>query len=137
MASILLLEDDLAQRIAFTDLLEDDGHLVTQGWDGMKVFDQDILGATDLLVTDLYMPTVDGMQAILSARKYRPELKVIAISGGATYLKHDFLPHMRDFGASAILHKPFAPNEFLETVRTVLATPAKLTRDHLSKALAS
>ena len=124
MASILLLDDEDVLRLSLAELLEEDGHSVIQGDDGLKAFDLTLISEIDLMITDLFMPHIDGMNAIMSAHKDFPSLKIIAMSGGADFLKQDFLPHTREFGATTILRKPFKPRDFRDTVRTVLAAPA-------------
>jgi len=123
MASILLLDDEEVLRLLLANLLEEEGHTVVQGSDGLKAFDLPLISRTDLMITDLFMPNIDGINAITSARKDCPDLKIIAMSGGAGFLKQDFLPHTLHFGANTILRKPFKPQDFLETVRSVLAAP--------------
>lgn len=137
MASILLLDDEVMLRMLLVELLEEEGHTVTQSGDGLLVYDVAVLSSIDLMITDLFMPHVDGMNAILNARKDRPDLKIIAMSGGSEFVKTDFLPHTQKFGASAILRKPFMPNEFIETVRRVLAQPAYCGHLRQETALAS
>lgn len=124
MASILLLEDEEVLRLLMVDLLEQEGHDVIHAGDGRLALDGDLVSTLDLMITDLYMPSVDGMEATMRARKVKPDLKIIAMSGGSEYLTHDFLPHMKDFGATAILRKPTAPDDFLTAVRVALAIPA-------------
>lgn len=137
MASILLLDDEITLRMLLVDLLEEEGHTVTHSGDGLIVYDLDVLSSIDLMITDLFMPHVDGMNAILNARKDRPDLKIIAMSGGSEFVKTDFLPHTQKFGASAILRKPFKPEEFIETVSSVLARPAYCGQLRVKTALAS
>lgn len=136
MASILLLDDEEVLRELLAVLLEEEGHTVIQGGDGLKAFDFSLISKTDLMITDLFMPHIDGMNAISSARKDCPDLKIIAMSGGGEFLTQDFLPHTQHFGASAILRKPFGPKEFIETVRSVLAVPGRAENVQNSKKIA-
>jgi len=124
MASILLLDDEQILRELFAEILEDEGHTVHKSADGLAAYDLELISSIDLMITDLFMPGIDGMNAILSARKDRPDLKIIAMSGGSEFLRHDFLPHTKDLGAAAILRKPFKKDAFLSTVREVLGAPA-------------
>ena len=137
MAFILLLDDEPALRDVLAEVLENEGHTVRQSEDGLLAYDLEVISSIDLMITDLFMPNIDGMNAIINARKDRPDLKIIAMSGGAEFLKHDFLPHTKDFGARAILRKPFSRDEFLQTVRDVLAAPAQTSKQPQRKAMAS
>lgn len=125
MASILLLDDEEVLRCLLAEILEEEGHTVVQGGDGLKAYDLRLISTIDLMITDLFMPDIDGVNAILNARKDCPDLKIIAMSGGAGYLKQDFLTNTRHFGVSAILRKPFKPQDLIETVRSVLCAPAQ------------
>jgi len=124
MASILLLDDEEILRDLFADILEKEGHTVHKSADGLAVYDLELISSIDLMITDLFMPGIDGMNAILSARKDRPDLKIIAMSGGSELLKNDFLPLTKNLGATAILRKPFKKDVFVSTVRKVLASPS-------------
>ena len=129
MAAIILLDDNDSLRTSLAEILEAEGHSVIQCNNGLAAFNLQEVGTLDLMITDLYMPRVDGIEAIMSARRDFPDLSIIAMSGGADFLKHDFLPYTQKLGAAAILRKPFKTNVFLDTVRRVLSVPAGL--DHL------
>ncbi len=129
MAAIILLDDDEMLRTSLAETLEAEGHSVTQSNNGLAAFNLQEMGALDLMITDLYMPRVDGIEAIIGARRDFPDLRIIAMSGGADFLKQDFLPYTVKLGAAAILRKPFKTNVFLDTVRRVLSVPAGM--DHL------
>lgn len=121
MASILVLEDNAALRRILAKTLTDDGHEVVERENGFAVYDRDLLNSVDLIITDLVMPRVDGLEAIRTARQARSDLKVIAISGGSRYYNKDYLEAASAFGASGILHKPFAPDALVAAVNTTLA----------------
>jgi YesN/AraC family two-component response regulator len=71
----------------------------------------------DLMLTDLVMPEMEGLDLIRRVRKERPELKVIAMSGefGGSFLKVAGL-----LGAHATLPKPIRPDALLDSIRRVL-----------------
>ncbi len=137
MAAIVLLDDDEMLRTLLAEILEAEGHSVIQSDNGLAAFNLHDMGALDLMITDLFMPRVDGMEAIINARRDFPDLRIIAMSGGADFLKQDFLPYMKQFGASAILRKPFRTDVFLKTVRTVLCTPIETDYTRSIRAKAS
>ena len=77
----------------------------------------DQMGA-DLIITDIVMPTMDGIEVIrhLVAKNVTP--KIIAVSGqGGNYLES-----AKEFGADATLTKPFRIADVLETVEKLLAS---------------
>ena len=121
MADILLLEDESALRSLLAELLTEEGHDVTQCGDGRIVRDSERVASADLMITDLIMPEVDGLEAIRTVRSINPEVRIIAMSGGGRTVTRDYLPDAKAFGAEVILHKPFTPDEVIEQVRALLA----------------
>ncbi len=74
-------------------------------------------GVYDLVITDLMMPGIDGLELIRQMRKKDPNLKIIMMTGYAT-MKTALLA-MRE-GASKYISKPFTRDELLSTVKEVL-----------------
>ena len=109
MARILLIDDDTLLRNTVHQLLALDGHQVTEAEDGgvgLSKLQQGL--PVDLVITDMLMPAVDGAQVIVELRRKRPELPVIAISGGRRALSPQFnLDTAQLVGASQLLPKPF------------------------------
>jgi len=126
MANVLLLDDDDTLRGLLSEMLHAEGHKVIQSDNGLAAFNIPSLGPIDLMITDLFMPRVDGLEAILTARKDLPNLRIIAMSAGGEYVKSDFLTQTKAFGVAEVLHKPFRPKAFREAVQKVLATPAAM-----------
>ena len=121
MARILLIEDDAWLGMVLADLLRDAGHEVRHadnGAAGLKAFRD---WPTDLVITDILMPTMDGIEIIRVLRRERPGSRIIAISdGGHSEL---YLSIAKQLGARRTLAKPFTDAEFLRAVREVLEMP--------------
>lgn len=128
MAEILLLEDEEPLRRLLAELLTEEGHTVTARGDG-RITQEGGLGPVDLMITDLIMPEVDGLASIRAVKKMWPDVKIIAVSGGGRTVTMDYLPVARDFGAAAILQKPFTPDQLIEEVKTLLGPSASLSSD--------
>jgi CheY-like chemotaxis protein len=78
-------------------------------------------GEISALITDLAMPGMDGIAAIESMTRSRPDLKVIAMSGYSVTSQPggaELPPQVR-----AIIDKPYTPEILLRTLRRVLDTP--------------
>jgi DNA-binding response OmpR family regulator len=123
MARVLILEDDGALGIIMRSALEDGGHEVLVAADGrigLRVF-----GASkfDLVITDMLMPDMDGIEIVRTLRAYRSAVKIIAISGGGALDHGDLLGTALRLGADATLSKPFTPRALLDTVSGVLGRP--------------
>ena len=83
MASILIIDDDSAVSATIKLLLERDGHdavVANDGVKGLKVFET---GQFDLLIVDIFMPGMDGLETIRLVHRQRPEVPILVISGHA------------------------------------------------------
>ena len=74
----------------------------------------------DLLITDIFMPEMEGLETIREARARQPDLPIIAMSGFA-FEERDYLGIAEKFGAMATLRKPFRPAELIDLVDRLLA----------------
>ncbi len=87
----------------------------------------------DLVITDMLMPEGDGVEVLTALKKTQARARVLAISGGGTYLRaHDVLNVARGFGANGVLMKPFNRAQLLEAVRKVMEpdnAPAPVTAE--------
>ena len=122
MPRILLIDDDAALRGVVRRALERAGHEVAEAADaasGLRLQEQ---APADLVVTDIYMPGEDGMQAIRRLRKSSPGLQILAMSGGMLAGPVDLSEHALVLGANAVLAKPFELATLLAAVRRLLAT---------------
>jgi CheY-like chemotaxis protein len=122
MAHILLIDDDELLRDTLLQLLELDGHRVTQaasGEAGLAAFGSG--AGFDAVVTDILMPGIDGARVIVELRKRRPGLPVVAISGGRRMLSPQFsLDTASLAGATCQLAKPFSRHDLQSALRQAL-----------------
>ncbi len=124
--SILLADDlkELQELIAMW--LEEAGHRVTRVSTGREVIEQVGRNNFDLLVTDILMPQGDGWSAIAEVQRLRPQMRILAISGGAREMPANaVLRSARAAGAIASLEKPFSRPDFLDAVARVLAAKGR------------
>lgn len=110
MAHILIIDDDPAIRSSLKAALEDEGYVVTTAENGARGLDLARRIAFQLVITDMIMPEVEGVQTIISLRKANPDLPILAISGEIPAMpgRPDYLEIARLFGASDVLRKPFS-----------------------------
>ena len=123
MARILLVEDAPEVRESIKDSLELAGFEVDEAPDG-KIATELLTERTyALLITDLWMPNVDGIDLLKHLRKANPKLPVIAISGGAPGRAplDCSVALATTWGADAVFHKPFDNDDLIETVKDLLA----------------
>lgn len=125
MARILLIDDDDLLRDTVEQLLNLDKHQVVSAADGdagLARLRQD--PGIELVITDMLMPVMDGAQVIVEARRMRPHLPVIAISGGRRALTPQFnLDSAHLAGAAQSLSKPFGRAALQAAVRAALSPP--------------
>jgi CheY-like chemotaxis protein len=123
LAHILLIDDDDLLRDTVRQMLELDGHHVTEAADGdvgLALLERH--RATELVITDMLMPAMDGAQVIVELRKRGIRLPVIAISGGRRALSPQFnLDTASLVGAACLLAKPFGRAALQNAVKQALA----------------
>lgn len=121
MATILLVDDDEAFRSMLRRTLERAGYVVTEAADGRAALRALSGGATvDLVITDIIMPDMEGIETIRTLRRTHPELKVIAMSGGGRMQPHDYLEVAKAFGAVRVLEKPFENEDLFAAIRVAI-----------------
>ena len=116
---ILLVEDQVSVRKLAKRVLEKEGYRVVEAEDGMDAYGKSRLidETIDLLVTDVVMPNMNGIDLFRKMKKDRPELKVMYISGYTEDFMaiREMLPEKPPF-----LHKPFRVHSLTKMVRDVL-----------------
>lgn len=116
--TILLAEDDEASRKLYRALLESEGYQVVDVGDGKAALEVLKNRSVDLLVTDVVMPGLTGIELLERARELHPELRVIVITGSRT--AEIALGALRN-RACDYLTKPFHLQELADTVREALS----------------
>lgn len=119
---IFLVEDELHLRLTLTLILRKAGFQVTAAEDGNKALKQlqelqNKPGKVDLLVTDIQMPGLTGIEIIDGIRKMNLDIPCLVITG---YGNKDTVIELMRKGCSEYLDKPFEPEEFLKRVNIVL-----------------
>ncbi len=116
MAKILIIEDDREVRDLIQRLLERAGHDIITARDGVEGLEAFRSDSPDVVITDLLMPRMNGVDAIKEIRNINAAAKILAISGGGPCLPATHLKHALGAGATETLAKPFKPNELLNAV---------------------
>ena len=120
MPRILLIDDDSTLRRALRIALERSGYIVVEAANGKEGLTAFASQAADLVVTDLIMPEVEGVETIRELRKVSAGVPIIAISGGGRGSAEDYLHYARLFGASRVFEKPFDIDTLRDAVATLL-----------------
>jgi len=120
MARILIIDDEPSIRDTLERILRRDGHEVEKAADGRRALEAVSARPPDLVITDIYMPEMDGIEFLLSLNEATPDIPVVAISGGAIASAGFVLEDAAQLGAAATLAKPFEVDEVRSLVRRVL-----------------
>ncbi len=120
MARILIIDDEPSIRETLAKILLLDGHDVVKAMDGRSALEIISKRAPDLVITDIYMPEMDGIEFLLSLADAAPQIPVIAISGGALASADFVLEDAAQLGAVATLPKPFEIDQVRGLVHRVL-----------------
>jgi CheY-like chemotaxis protein len=123
--SILIIDDDPAVSRTLSLILTRAGYKVSTAAGGRTGLELLTSGAFDLVLTDIIMPELDGIEAIRKIRTDHPGLRVIAMSGGGQIDKADFLHMAETLGADRVIEKPVRSEKLLELVDTVMANPPR------------
>lgn len=121
MACILLIDDDPILREALHPLLVGAGCIVQEATNGTAALAHYRQRPSDLVITDLLMPDMEGLELIRALRRQDSAVKIIAMSGGSAGIAANYLKVAMKFGAGWTLAKPFSRQEFLDTVTVALA----------------
>jgi len=119
MARILVIEDDSSNRALLERILAAEGHSIVAAENGAVGLAQLAQNEVDLVVTDIVMPGIEGVEIIREIRRLLPDMKIIAVSGAHPL----YLEAVSRLGANAVLRKPFRPAELREIVTRVLSEP--------------
>ena len=120
MQYILIIDDDQMICTIFKRYLEGQGYRVEcaiDGRDGLRQLEGE---PPDLVITDIMMPDVDGLEVVLTMREKHPGTPVIAISGGISFLPMDLLPMVEKFKECRVLYKPIELKDLLIVVKQLL-----------------
>jgi len=126
VAKVLVIDDDprISTLIAFS--LARQGFSVStaeNGRTGLSLFESQ---RPDLVITDILMPDMEGIETILALKAGATPPKVIAISGGGRRAGRDFLSWARHLGADEVLPKPFRMSALVAMAHSLLGqTPAE------------
>ncbi len=117
-STILLVDDSGLARRGTRRILEGAGYNVIEAEDGLAALEQYALARPDVVLLDLVMRGMYGLEVLAKLRELDPNARVIVISADIQTSSRDLV---RDGGAAAFLNKPVEHGPLLETVGQVLA----------------
>jgi CheY-like chemotaxis protein len=122
--TVLVVDDDPSIRALIRLYLEGAGYAVIEAADGRLAMSALAGQPVDLVVLDIFMPEMDGLEVLQVLRDQCQSCKVMAISGGSAKIGLDLLQHATIFGADAVLEKPFSAKRLLEKAADLIGAAA-------------
>jgi CheY-like chemotaxis protein len=130
MHRILIVDDERDVRDSIKSVLDLAGYTVNTAENAADALEQLERAPVDVVITDIIMPKMNGVQAIESIRKAFPRVRIIAISGGGNFgaaayqptaiTTNAYLASAERAGAHFVLTKPFEAEDLIEAVGQLL-----------------
>lgn len=119
---ILVIDDEEIVRVSCKKCLIPEGYDVDVAANGVEGLSMTENNRYDVILTDLKMPDMDGMEFLVKVKERHPDTKVIMITGYST-VEHA-VKAMR-MGAYNYIEKPFTPDALIEAVKEAMAQETK------------
>lgn len=116
-AKILVVEDDPGVRELFREILSQEEYAVKVAQDGKEALLKVWKESFDLILTDVKMPRMNGIQLLKELQKIVPDTKVLIITGTAD---SEIAVKAMEFGAYDYISKPFYLDSILQKVKKAL-----------------
>ena len=114
---VLLVDDSGLARRSTRRVLENAGYAVVEADDGLSALEQFAVEKPDIVMLDLVMKGMYGLDVLTKLRELDPSVKVIVVSADIQTSSRELVEQA---GAAGFLNKPFEPNEILGAVSATL-----------------
>jgi CheY-like chemotaxis protein len=116
---IIIAEDEPDQRLALRLALQKEGYPVREAASGAEALSLIAQKAPRALITDIFMPDMDGLELITQVRDEFPDVRIIVVSGGGKRTSGDYFASTRVLGAHATLQKPLDFEQLVTILRSL------------------
>ncbi len=122
MPVVLVVEDDPRTRQFYRDVLAAEGFVIDEAHNGLQAFEKATGSAPSLVVTDIAVPGIDGIELCrrLRADVRTQDVPVLAVTG---YGDRDYPDRAIHAGANCVLLKPLHPDVLLAEARRLVISP--------------
>lgn len=114
---ILVVDDEMNIANSLKDILSDEGYDVSVTEDGLNALDMIQSDPPDLLLLDVWLPGMDGIEVLKTVKTYHPEIEVLVMSGHGTI---DTAVKATKLGAFDFIEKPFSMDSLTQSVKSAL-----------------
>ena len=126
MTKLLVVDDNADTRQSMKLLLERAGYEVDVAQNGARAVEMQRALSAEILITDIFMPELDGLETIERFRREFPAVKIIAMTGGGmNFNRENYLLSADVAGADAVLRKPFEKSTLLQALQKVVDQPTR------------
>lgn len=122
MKRILVVDDNLMMRKLIINLFIHNSFEFDEAGEGREALEKMSLQQYDLVITDIIMPEMEGIEMIREVKQKHPQTKIIAISGGQPY----YLYMAKKLGIQGAYSKPLNQHDFTKAVSQILQPPVSL-----------
>ena len=116
----LVIDDDVLVQQAMKMVLESEGYVIHIADNGRQALQEISDFEPDIVITDIVMPDMEGLELIRSIRKMNLSLPILAISGMGPQQGGVYLQQAEKLGANMVLAKPFKRDQLLGSIRQLL-----------------
>ena len=120
MAVILIVDDDPTLRAVAIELLRSSDHCIVEAEDGVEALRLLDRLPVELIVLDMLMPNMDGLEVLAAIRGSRATIPILAISSGGSLDAQYLLRCASAFGANEVMLKPLRPGTFEDAVSRLI-----------------
>ena len=113
---ILLIDDEIAFLDGIQQMLQLRNIKISTANSWQTALSVLKLAKYDIVITDILMPAIDGIEVIEYLQTHFPDIKIIAISGGGRISARDYLNIVKGFKLHGILEKPFSIDELIDMI---------------------
>jgi two-component system, chemotaxis family, chemotaxis protein CheY len=114
---ILVVDDSGLARRTVRQLLEEMGYTVEEATDGAQAIERYFLNRHDLVILDMVMEGMYGLEVLMKFKQLNPDIKVVVVTAD---IQSSTKAEVRAAGASALINKPIVREELNRVVNSVL-----------------
>lgn len=120
--TVLIVDDEELLCVTVAGILRDEGYSVKVMYDGLEVEKLVRLEKIDLILLDLMMPGMNGLEVLEVVKKASPQTRVIMLTG---YGNEEYVKKSTELGSDGFVNKPFGVETLLKHIRAVLSNPSR------------